>query len=143
MAPRAKTRARSRARGRKLRRTKKQRGGNGVSKNCTQTFRPLYEEIVKGEEKFYGTDLRDLGISGFLEAHPGRKRHILTEIKKALEKSTACAEKSPFGYNENGEPSIASGNSAIRLLNSNAQYTPEAEKILIRSANSILTAKVA
>jgi hypothetical protein len=141
MAPRAKTRARARARGRKLRCTKKQRGGNHfMSYKCTQSFRPLYEEIVKGEEKFYGTELRDLGISGFLKEHPGRKRYLLTEIKKALEKSSACADKSPFGVNGNGEPSIGNGNSAIRLLNSNAEYTPEAEKILINSANSLLKA---
>ena len=111
-----------------------------MSYKCTQSFRPLYEEIVKGEEKFYGTELRDLGISGFLKEHPGRKRYLLTEIKKALEKSSACADKSPFGVNGNGEPSIGNGNSAIRLLNSNAEYTPEAEKILINSANSLLKA---
>ena len=137
MAPRAKTRARTRSR--KQHRTRKQRGGNHfMSYKCSQSFRPLYEEIVKGEEKFYGTELRDLGISDFLKEHPGRKHYLLTEIKKALEKSTACAEKSPFGYNANGEPSIGNGNSAIRLLNSNAQYTPEAANILIKSANSLI-----
>lgn len=141
MAPRAKTRARSRSRTRKQRYTKKQRGGNYISKNCTQTFVPLYKQILSEEAEFYGTELRDLGISGFLKKHPGRKYHLLTEIKKALEKSTACAEKSPFGYNKNGEPSIGNGNSAIRLLNSKAEYTPEAEKVLIESANSILKAK--
>ena len=112
-----------------------------MSYTCSQTFPKAFKENLKDKE-FFAPVLGEAGISGFVVAHPLRKRYLLTLIVDALKKSTACAKNSPFqDIGNEGIPSIVIGNSAIPLLNSKAEFTPEAEKILIDSAETLLKAE--
>jgi hypothetical protein len=122
-------------RGRRVRRTRRQRGGNTNSRKSCPSFAEQYNSIYKGVE--FGDELRTKGITHFLNDHPDRREFVLKEIERALKKSTECAT-SPFGYNENGEPTLVNGISKTKLRTANGTYTNLAGQVLIKSAEALL-----